>query len=170
MRLVSKINKRIGEWLQWFVIAIIVVVLIDIIMRFIVNRPVMWTRDIVIMLACAMYVLSWADIERRNTHIRVDLIYERLSVRGKAIADLVSVIIFFLPLMLLLAYVSFSWAVESWRISEKSTETFWYPPLAPLRTIVFIAVCLYILQVIAQMAEYLRVIKNNDPDREESTK
>lgn len=159
-----------GEWLQWFMIAIIGVVLIDITMRFLFNRPVMWTRDIVLMIACAMYVLSWADIERRDGHIRVDLIYERLSFRGKAIMDLISVLLFFLPLMLLLAYVSFSWALEAWRINERSTETFWYPPLAPLRTMVFIGICLYILQVIAQIANYIRVIRNVTPEKKELMK
>ena len=170
MKLISTINKRIGEWLQWFMFAIIGVVLIDITMRFIFNRPVMWTRDIVLMIACAMYVLSWADIERRDGHIRVDLFYEKLSFRGKAIMDLVSVLLFFLPLMLLLAYVSFSWALEAWRINERSTETFWYPPLAPLRTMVFIGICLYILQVIGQIANYIRVIRNVTPEKKELRK
>ena len=151
-------------------IAIIVVVLIDVAIRFLFHRPLMWTRDIVIMIGCAMYLLSWADIERRNAHIRVDLIYERFSVRGKAIMDLVSVILFFFPLMLLLAYVSFSWTVESWKINEKSTETFWYPPLAPLRSIAFISVILYILQVIGQTANYLRLIKCDDSDKKEPMK
>jgi len=160
MNIIDKINRRIGEWLQWFMISIIVVVLIDVMMRYVFSRPVMWTRDTVLMLACAMYVLSWADIERVDQHIRVDLVYQLLSARGKAIMDLVSALLFFFPLMILLAYVSFRWAVESWQVNERSTETFWYPPLAPIRTVVFIGICLYILQAVVQCIKSVRVIKN----------
>jgi TRAP-type mannitol/chloroaromatic compound transport system permease small subunit len=158
---IDKVNQRTGEVAQWFMIATIVIVLIDVVMRYIFNRPPMWTRDIMIMTSCATGVLSWGEIERRDMHIRVDLVYERLSTKGKAIMDLVSALLFFFPLMLWLAYVSFQWAVEAWRTNEKSTETLWYPPLAPLRTVVFIGICLYILQAVGQFIKYIRVIRNH---------
>lgn len=56
-------------------------------------------------------MLGASQVLRVNEHVRVDLIYGRLSGRGKAIVDLAGLLLFLLPVALVM--VHFSWPLFS---------------------------------------------------------
>ncbi len=59
--------------------------------------------------ACVM--LGAAQVLRLNEHVRVDLIYGRLSGRGKVLVDLFGLIMFLLPVMVVAGVLSFDFFV-----------------------------------------------------------
>jgi TRAP-type mannitol/chloroaromatic compound transport system permease small subunit len=59
---------------------------------------------------------------RLNGHVRVDLLYGRLSPRGQVWLDLVCLILFLLPAAVLLTGMSWTLFAESWRIGEVSSN------------------------------------------------
>ena len=54
----------------------------------------------------AMVMLGAAYTLKVNEHVRVDMFYGSLSARGKAKLDLAGLIVFLMPAMLLLAWLS----------------------------------------------------------------
>ena len=52
-------------------------------MRYLANRPVPWTDELVGYLLVAIVMLAAADALRRGEHIAVDVLTERLGERGK---------------------------------------------------------------------------------------
>ena len=82
--------------------------------------------------------------------MRVDVIYSRFSERKRAIVDTVAFLILFLPVIGFMTYEAGDWMLRSWNILEKSTFTYWYPPIYPLRTAIFAGLLLFLLQGIAQ--------------------
>ena len=68
-----------------------------------------------------------------------------------AIIDVVCFFALFLPVIGVLTYTAGSWMVHAWAIGEKSVITYWYPPIAPMRTAIFIGILLLVLQGIAQL-------------------
>ena len=72
---------------------------------------------------------------------------------------------FFIPLMIVLIDTSIAYAWHAWVISEKSTLTYWYPPIAPFRTVVAVGLCVFALQGVAQLVRDLKLlIKNKSHD------
>ena len=59
---------------------------------------------------------------RLNAHVRVDLLYNRLSPRGQVWLDLVCLALFLLPATVLLTGMSWTVFIESWRIDEISSN------------------------------------------------
>jgi TRAP-type mannitol/chloroaromatic compound transport system permease small subunit len=59
---------------------------------------------------------------RLNGHVRVDLIYGMLTPRGQVWLDLVCLCLFLLPAAGLLAGMSWTLFIESWRIGEISSN------------------------------------------------
>lgn len=59
---------------------------------------------------------------RLNGHVRVDLLYGLLTPRGQVWLDLVCLALFLLPATALLAGMSWTVFVESWRIGEVSSN------------------------------------------------
>ena len=59
-------------------------------------------------------------------------------------------IVLFLPVVGFLCFEAGDWMLRSWKILEKSTFTYWYPPIYPLRTVIFAGLLLFLLQGFAQ--------------------
>ena len=136
--------------MRFFCYALILIVCYDVTMRYVFNAPTEWAYETALMVGAALYALAWTYSQRHKAHMRVDIIYAHLSPRGKAIVDILGTLLVFFPLIAMLISVSFERAWHAWEVNEKSIETSWYPPLAPIRTTVFLGFCLLGFQTGAQ--------------------
>lgn len=168
----KKLFKSIDNTSEWmgiiarvFTVALILVMVTEVTMRYAFNRPTMWAYETSIMLGCAIYAMGFAYVERHNAHVRVDVFYTRLSPRGKAIIDVIGGLLVFIPLIAILIYASWGWMIKAWIIKEKMFETFWFPPAYPLRTAVAIGFGMLALQGLVRLCRncYL-LIRNKSYD------
>ena len=161
LKFVDSASESIAWALRFLCYALVLVVCYDVTMRYIFDAPTEWAYETALMLGATIYALAWTYTQRYNAHMRVDVIYAHLSPRGKAIVDIFGTLLVFFPLIGMLISVSFERAWHSWEINEKSIETSWYPPLAPIRTIVFIGFCMLALQTsVLFIRNIYRVIRN----------
>ena len=146
IRAIENIVEFSGRTVRWFSVALILVVSYEVLMRYAFTQPSMWPYDLSCMLGASLAViaLSYAHLYRR--HVKVDILYNRLSDRGKSIIEVIGHLIFFLPFAILLSVVSVKWAVESIISGEVMTLTGWYPPMAPLRVVMAVGFILLLLQ------------------------
>jgi TRAP-type mannitol/chloroaromatic compound transport system permease small subunit len=153
MKYILKAIDTVTEWCakgaRWLSAFMIVVIVIEVFMRYVMNAPTKWAYETAMMAGAAMYAFGFAYAERLGSHVRVDVFYHSYSPRQKAISDAILGLLFFLPVIALTLAGSWSWFLKSWRIGEKSVESFWYPPLYPLRTVIFIGWSLLFLQGLA---------------------
>jgi len=150
LKAIDTVNEWMGQTMKWFVIVAALFTCVEVSQRYLFNRPTMWGYEMPIMIAGAMYVLSWGYVHKHHGHVRVDVFYQRFSERTKAIVDTVAFIVLFFPVIGFLTMQSWNWMYRAWAIGEKSVFTYWYPPIAPLRTAIFIGVALFLLQGLAQ--------------------
>ena len=88
----------------------------------------------------------------------VDLIYTRLSDRGRALLNVICSLIFFFPLMTVMLVVATQWAIKAWRINEVMFNSFWYPPAGPYRSVFAIGLFLLVLQGVANFIRDLYMV------------
>ena len=98
---------------------------------------------------------------RHDAHIRIDVFYTHMSPRGKAAINVGGFFLVFLPVMLLFVVVSFARMWQAWITGEVSIETFWYPPIAPFRTVVAIGFTLLFTQGVASFIRNLYLLIRN---------
>jgi TRAP-type mannitol/chloroaromatic compound transport system permease small subunit len=132
-------------------------------MRFVFNAPSMWAFESSMMVGTSLYVLAWSYVYRYRAHVRVDVIYSLLPRRMKTLIDVLGTLIMFFPLVILIIYSAFNWTVYSWTINEKMTETYWLPPIAPLRTVVLLAIILLLFQGVAHFIRDSYLLVRNKP-------
>lgn len=162
LRFIDSINDWQAKWIsRWFIIALTIVVVQDVTMRYVFNAPTMWAHETAIMLGGGLYAMGYSYCQRLRGHIRIDIFYGRLSLRKKALVDVLGALIFFFPLMLIVIDAAFAWTWRAWVINEKAVETYWYPPIAPFRTVFLLGLCLYTLQGIAQFIRDLYLLVRN---------
>ena len=89
-----------------------------------------------------------------NTHVRVDLVRETLAFRKKAWLEFLGLTIFYIPFCCILAYFSFIYAYDAWRINEISASLVGLPHRWAIKSFLFMGV---IVAIIAGLAVWLQV-------------
>jgi TRAP-type mannitol/chloroaromatic compound transport system permease small subunit len=143
---VDAISDKAGLIARWFGLLLVLVVVWDVIARYILNSPTIWGYEVGIALGMSLYCFGYAYTESKHGHVRVDVFYIHLPPRGRAIVDTVGGILFFLPTIILVVRSAWNKMWWSWSIMEKSVEGYWYPPWYPLRTMIFLGFALLLIQ------------------------
>jgi len=163
LRVIDSISEWTGKIARWFWVVVVLVMTYEVTMRYGFNAPTMWAYETSMMVGAATYALAFCYTHKHRAHVRVDVLYMRLSPRGRAIIDITGGLLLFFPLIIVLADMSVDVAWRAWLINEKSVETYWYPPIAPVRTVLAIGLILFLLQGGAQFFRDLYLLIRNKP-------
>ncbi len=126
----------------------------DVLAARLLNRPLAGTIEATAMLVVLMVFGPLALIQREKSHIRVELVYELLGDRGRAILDVVASalgIVFFV----LIGWYGWQNALSSVAIAEAAAGLVRFP-IYPAKLILALAVSVLVLQLIRDLWESLR--------------
>jgi len=157
LHIIDSVNERIGSISSWLLLALIAVILYEVISRYIFNRPTTWVFNSFRMIDGALIVLGWAYAQRHNSHIRVDIIYTRLSLRKKALIDVIGTGIFFIPLFGAFIRLSAS-SVWSAYVLYMARHQGSIPTALMYQTIILIGLSLFFLQFVAQFTRDFHIL------------
>lgn len=163
VRVIDSISEWTGKTARWLAVALVLVVTYGVIKRYVFNAPELWPYEVSIMLGSAVYILGLSYTHRYDRHVRVDVIYAHLPPRWRGIIDVAGSLLLFFPILILVTYASATWAWDAWVIDERMAETGWYPPAAPLRTVVALGFLFLTLQGIAQFLRALHLLRRSKP-------
>jgi len=157
-RIIDTISEYTGLGAIWLSIALILVLTYETTVRYVFNAPTQWAFETSYMIGASMAVLGWAYTHKHHGHIRVDVFYTRFSPRGRAIIDVVISILFLFPLLTVLIYGSYSSLQFAIQMNEKLAESSFRPPAAPIKAVIFVGICLFALQTIAEFIRDLYLL------------
>ena len=165
LQAVAKVNTFIGsQIMHWLTFVLVLILTFEVTSRYIFNAPTMWANQLSIMLLGAIVAMGWGWVHERREHVRVDIFYMNYSPWTKALVDVIGFILLFFPLFAALVFESWRNMVSSWQQHEVMTETYWFPPVGPSRTIIFIGLLLLLLQGIAGFICDMQVLIRRNPD------
>ena len=154
--IVNNISEKSGIVLALLIWGTAGIVLYDVLIARIIFTPTIWAVELSCFVYGAFAVLSGAYVLRHRAHVNMDVFYNRLPLRGKAILDVIT-----FPLFLLFCGVmlwegwEFGWrSIQRWEISWSD----WGPPVWPIKSTIFIAAFLLMLQGMAKFASDLFII------------
>lgn len=93
-----------------------------VILRSVFSVSIIWLQESTLYLFGAMFLLSSGALLLTDGHVRVDILYTKLSERRKAMVDLVGLLLFVIPLSILIIGVSWNYVGTSWAQLERSQE------------------------------------------------
>lgn len=155
---IDLICERIGKLASALTVFLILVVVYEVVSRYGFHSPTIWAWEISRMIGGSLFVLGFAWILLMNAHIRVDLLYKRLSLRGQAIVDVIFTIILVFPLWVAVMPPLIKWTANSWAIREVSSDSAWRVMVYPFKTVAPVAISLLILALVTTFIRNLRII------------
>ncbi len=155
MKKTVRICESISEWsghiVMWFSLFLVLLLTWEVFMRYVLQSPTIYSYELSTMLGVTISAGGLAFAHKYHGHVRVDIFWRLLSPRGKAVADIVGALIFFFPLVIIIAYISGGWALRSFVEGEIMTKTYLYPPAWPVRAVMFLGFSVFVPQGIAKL-------------------
>jgi len=121
-RAIDILNERVGRLVQWLVLATALVSAANAGMRYSFGMASNAWLELQWYLFAAIFLLAAGYTLKHNGHVRIDILYGRLSERGRAWIDLVGALVFLLPLCLLLVWFSWPGFADAWQHGEMSPD------------------------------------------------
>lgn len=141
---VDALNDWVGRAVSFLIYPIMLVLVYEVVMRYVFDSPTIWAHETSCMLYGAHFVLGGAYALQHHAFVNVEVFYMRFSKRTRAIVDLFSWSMFYIFVGVLL-WKSIPWAWESLSLREFSDST-WGPYVWPAKLTIPIAAFLMLLQ------------------------
>ena len=157
---VDFLNEWTGRIASWLTIPLCLLVIFDVVLRYIFNRPTVWAWDINTQFLGAASALGGGYALLYDGHIGVDVLVVNLSKKKKAIIDLITSIFFFLGIgaLLWLAGKAAWFAVQTLEVDY----TYFAPPVYPIKVVFAAGFFLLFLQGIAKFVRNLVTVLSRD--------
>jgi TRAP-type mannitol/chloroaromatic compound transport system permease small subunit len=153
VHVVDSINYYTGKYVSYFVLAFVILIGYEVLMRYAFKSPSIWAEEAAIMAHGIYFMLGGVYTLLHNKHINVDVLSRNWSPRTKAIIDCFTSVMFFFFIILLL-WKGGEMALHSIEKLEHSMSV-WRPIIYPVKSVVPLAAFLMLLQGIAQFIRNL---------------
>jgi TRAP-type mannitol/chloroaromatic compound transport system permease small subunit len=158
LAVIRTIDKFTEVTTHLFVIVIIPLILanvIEVFARYVLRAPTVWALDVTTMSYATLFMLGAALALLRGAHVRTDMLWEKFSDRTKGMIDSLALLVFFLPTMAVLFWISLDDFFYAMSINERSNTTSWQPILWPLRGVIPLSCLLLFIQGISELLKSL---------------
>ncbi len=121
-RLIDALNERIGKITAWAIVVAVLVSAINAIIRKVFGTSSNAWLELQWYLFGAVFMLCASWTLKANEHIRIDIISNRLSKRGRDWIDIFGHLFFLLPFVAVMFYLSLPFFLRSYQSGEVSTN------------------------------------------------
>jgi TRAP-type mannitol/chloroaromatic compound transport system permease small subunit len=143
------LNIRAGEFVAYWAVISVFVYYYEVIARYVFNSPTNWVHESMFLMYGMQYMLCGAYAYREDQHVRVDVFYTKFSPRGKAIADIVTSVFFFIFILTML-WTGARFALDAINNNE-SSFTEWGVQYWPVKLMLPIGAALMALQGLSKL-------------------
>ena len=158
IRLIDRVNEIVGRTVSFIAIIFAVLIIFDVVMRYIFHAPTRWGFDVTKQLYGFYFIMLGGYALRHKAHVRVDLLLVKLSPTARRWVEIAGYPIFFFPFVWVFMTKSYDFALRSWNQGELTYGAVQLP-VYPLKIAMAVAAVLLLMQGIA---EFLKLILNKD--------
>lgn len=170
-RAIDTLNEWIGRVINWLVLVMVLVGVWNVVGGFIgqaigQNLTSRGSIEIQWYLFDIVFLLGAAYALKHNAHVRVDVIYNQLLPKQKALINLLGTCLFLIPFCLFGIFFSWNTVVQSWQTWEMSPDPGGLPRY-PIKTMIIVSFALLLLQGISQGIKNFAMVTGQLPTEEE---
>lgn len=151
IRYIDTLNETVGRAVSWLTTALVVIVCLDVLARYLLSRTAAWVMEVEWHLFSLIFLLGAGYALKHDRHVRVDLFFTSFSRRDRALVDLLGSLLFLLPWTALVLVAGWSYAVESYHDGEGSPNPGGLPYYYPIKFAIPLGLGLLLLQGLAQL-------------------
>lgn len=154
------LNVRVGEYVSYWAVIAVFAYYYEVLARYLFNSPTNWVHESQFLMFGMQYLLSGAFAYKLDQHVRVDVLYAKLSPRKQAICDIVTSVFFFIFIgTMLWTGTRFAW--DAIHVDEHSFSE-WAVQYWPIKLAIPVGAALILLQGIAKLIKDILIVTRRE--------
>ena len=153
-KVLDGVISAIGKSASWLWIVVTGVIIYAVVGRYAFGQGSVTLEEVQWHLAGAGWLLGLGYTLVTDDHVRVDVIHERLSLKGQAWIELFGLVFLLLPFLVLAVYEMIPYAVSSWEQGETSQAPAGLPDRWILKGVLALS---FGLLIVAALSRLLKV-------------
>ncbi len=147
VRFMDGLSDMIGRATMYLIYVMVAVLLFDVLADKFFDMTQIWTVETAQFLLAGYYFAAGPMTLKDEDHVRLDIVYDKLTTRGKAVMDAITIwmVIFFLAILLWGGISSLMYSIET----NQRLPSLWAPSVVPIKVCMVISTALMILQCFA---------------------
>tara|TARA_B100000315_G_C14495499_1_gene549744 strand:- start:206 stop:730 length:525 start_codon:yes stop_codon:yes gene_type:complete len=126
-KVLDRFITRIGETTAWLNIVLIVVIITQVVLRYVFSKGLVRLEELQWHLYAVVIMIGLSYCTTHDAHIRLDLLHHRFPQRRKEVVDLLGTVFLLMPMVILMLMHSWPFVAESFRIKEASDSVVGLP-------------------------------------------
>ncbi len=161
VRAIDAFSRLCGVIAALLVAALIVLMLYDVVARYVFGAPTLWGYDVNTFLMGAAFIMSVGYALSLDSHVRVDLLFTPSTKARLNWVDLIGFALFMLPASAWITYGLFNYFHEAYLTNERSGTSAWNPVLWPFRFMLFLGFLALTVQLLAEVIKRFYAVSGN---------
>ncbi|MEP7063239.1 MAG: TRAP transporter small permease subunit [Betaproteobacteria bacterium] len=154
--LIEWVNVRVGEYVAYWAVIAVFVYYYEVLARYVFNSPTNWVHESMFLMFGMQYLLAGAYAYKEDQHVRVDVLYSKLSTRNKAICDIITSVFFFIFIGTML-WTGIRFAADAIHVDEHSF-TEWSVQYWPIKLAIPVGAALMLMQGIVKLIKDILIV------------
>ena len=147
VRWVDYASTKVGRIAMYLIFVMIGVLLLDAVTRNIINFPLSWCIEMAQFTITAYYICGGPYSMQLDSHVRMDLLYSRFSLKNRARLDCFTAL-FLVTYLVILLIGSISSTMYAIEVGQRKFSM-WNPSMVPIKVIMVCGIFLMLLQAIS---------------------
>lgn len=143
---IDKVVDAVGRAAAWLNLAVVGITCVVVTLRYAFEVGTIFLQESVLYLHGTAFLVGLSYALQHDAHVRVDIIYSRLSRRTKSLVNGLGHTLLLLPLCLAIAGFSWDYTLRAWIVLEGSAEVAGVPAVFLLKTLIPASAALLFLQ------------------------
>lgn len=119
---IDAFSDIIGSGLAVLVWATTITCATVVFLRYVMHISFVWMQELYVWIHAFVFMLGAGYAMRRDAHVRVDIFYRNWSPRTRAFIEIIGTLVFTLPWVIVLAWLSWPYVRVSWTIMEGASQ------------------------------------------------
>ena len=165
----DRLAETTGRIIAWLTLGMVLTTATIVMLRYLFNSGSIALQESVTYMHATVFMLGAAYTLKHDGHVRVDIIYQKLSARARAWVDLLGTLLLLFPVCLFMLYTSMDYVSAAWSIHEGSREAGGLDGVYLLKTAIPVMAVLLLLQGCSLLLRNLLVVAGWPPPQQQGS-
>ncbi|WOH39143.1 TRAP transporter small permease subunit [Thalassotalea fonticola] len=156
------VSETLGKTIAWLTLLIVVLTFTIVLLRYGFNIGWIAMQEAVLYAHGAVFMLGAAYTLKHDGHVRVDIFYNKFSIKQKALVNLFGTLLLLMPVCIFIFYISIDYVLMSWDILEKSKEPGGIPAVYLNKSLILLLVITLTFQGLSEIARNILLLKGEN--------
>lgn len=147
---IDKINDILGNIFSVLVLGILAIIICEVVLRRVFNRPQIWTQDLIVMLFACYTILICAYGFQKKAFVAVDVVFAMLPQLAQHILHIITYLCFLVPFVFWIVPKSWNFFLRAYT-SHEQTYSVWAAPTWPVKLCFFAGMLLLAVQTVSEV-------------------